>query len=134
MSTPRIRTDLQATPTEEGGIKYFDVSDPKSGARMRMYDFEWLIAERMDGRRAFDEVASWARERLGIQPTASDLENYAQRLGELGFFELDAESLRGGNGHNAGSTADEELDITAEAPPIGATAVPVAVSEKEPSA
>jgi len=88
MSTPRIRTDLQATPAEEGGIKYFDVSDPKSGARMRMYDFEWLIAERMDGRRPFDEVASWARERLGIAPSASDLEEYARRLRELGFFDL----------------------------------------------
>lgn len=88
MSTPRIRTDLQATPAEEGGIKYFDVSDPKSGARMRLYDFEWLIAERMDGRRPFDEVASWARERLGIAPSASDLEEYARRLRELGFFDL----------------------------------------------
>ncbi|HEY2746844.1 MAG TPA: HlyD family efflux transporter periplasmic adaptor subunit [Polyangia bacterium] len=88
MSTPRIRTDLKATPAEEGGIKYFDVSDPKSGARMRMYDFEWLIAERMDGRRPFDEVASWARERLGIAPSASDLEEYARRLRELGFFDL----------------------------------------------
>jgi membrane fusion protein (multidrug efflux system) len=88
MSTPRIRSDLHATPAEEGGIKYFDVSDPKSGARMRMYDFEWLIAERMDGRRPFDEVASWARERLGIQPSASDLEEYARKLRDLGFFEL----------------------------------------------
>ena len=77
MNTPRIRNDLHATPAEEGGIKYFDVSDPKSGARMRLYDFEWLIAERMDGRRPFDEVASWAHERLGIHPSASDLEEYA---------------------------------------------------------
>ena len=91
MNTPRIRTDLQAMPAEEGGIKYFDVSDPRSGSRMRMYDFEWLIAERMDGRRPFDEVASWARERLGIQPSAADLEDYARRLRELGFFEVEAE-------------------------------------------
>ncbi len=88
MSTPRIRSDLQAIPAEEGGIKYFDVSDPKSGARMRLYDFEWLIAERMDGRRPFDEVALWARERLGIAPTASDLEEYARKLRELGFFDV----------------------------------------------
>src|SRR3954471_7994428 len=88
MSTPRIRSDLQATPTEEGGIKYFDVSDPKSGARMRMYDFEWLIAERMDGRRPFDEVASWARGRLGAARSASALEEYARRLRDLGFFDI----------------------------------------------
>jgi membrane fusion protein (multidrug efflux system) len=90
MNTPRIRNDLHATPAEEGGIKYFDVSDPKSGGRMRLYDFEWLIAERMDGRRPFDEVASWAHERLGIHPSASDLEEYARRLRDLGFFDSDA--------------------------------------------
>ena len=55
---------------------------------MRLYDFEWLIAERMDGRRPFDEVASWARERLGIAPSASDLEEYARKLRELGFFDF----------------------------------------------
>ncbi|HEX4462718.1 MAG TPA: hypothetical protein VIA18_32305, partial [Polyangia bacterium] len=94
MSTPRIRPDLNATPAEEQGVKYFDVSDPRSGARMRLYDFEWLIAERMDGRRPFDEVASWARERLGIHPSPSDLENFASKLRELGFFELDGEPQR----------------------------------------
>lgn len=130
MNTPRIRNDLHATPAEEGGIKYFDVSDPRSGARMRLYDFEWLIAERMDGRRPFDEVASWAHERLGIHPSASDLEEYARRLRELGFF-FDADSapddsapvrsaptaptmtgeaprLPASSGNGAGRAADEE--------------------------
>ncbi|HEY7958165.1 MAG TPA: hypothetical protein VII38_22855 [Polyangia bacterium] len=64
------------------------MSDPRSGARMRMYDFEWLIAERMDGARRFDEVASWAKERLGLGPSADDLAEFARKLRELGFFEL----------------------------------------------
>jgi hypothetical protein len=140
MSTPRIRTDLKATPAEEGGIKYFDVSDPKSGARMRMYDFEWLIAERMDGRRPFDEVASWARERLGIAPSASDLEEYAKRLRELGFFDLaehDEAPARSapnaatvmreapplpssGNGARHVSDEDDDIPLVAEGEPLGA--------------
>ena len=36
----------------------------------------------------FDEVASWARERLGIAPSASDLEEYARKLRDLGFFDF----------------------------------------------
>ncbi len=140
MSTPRIRNDLKATPAEEGGIKYFDVSDPKSGSHMRLYDFEWLIAERMDGRRPFDEVASWARERLGIAPSASDLEEYAKRLRELGFFDL-AESedaparsapnaptmMReppplpsSGNGARHAADEDEDIPLVAEGEPMGA--------------
>jgi hypothetical protein len=87
VTTPRIRQDLQASPAEEQGIKFFDVHDPRSGSRMRMYDFEWLIAEQMNGSRRLDEVASFARERLGIQPTEADLEAYAKKLAELGFIE-----------------------------------------------
>ncbi|MDB4970671.1 MAG: hypothetical protein JWN44_6360 [Myxococcales bacterium] len=160
MSTPRIRSDLHATPAEEGGIKYFDVSDPKSGARMRMYDFEWLIAERMDGRRPFDEVASWARERLGIAPTASDLEEYAKKLRDLGFFELevgggssedapvrsaptaatmmgDAPKLpAGGNGAGRAASADDDDDsmppLVAEAPLMGSP--PMSEAKPAPAA
>jgi RND family efflux transporter MFP subunit len=159
MSTPRIRPDLNATPTEEQGVKYFDVSDPKSGARMRLYDFEWLIAERMDGRRPYDEVASWARERLGIHPSPSDLENFASKLRELGFFELDGEPQRAtpdartmmgeapssNNGAGAKATAAaaaEEFEavpsLVAESPLLGREAdsepdAPDAHDEPEPS-
>jgi HlyD family secretion protein len=152
MSTPRIRSDLQATPAEEGGIKYFDVADPKSGARMRLYDFEWLIAERMDGRRPYDEVALWARERLGIAPTASDLEQYASRLRELGFFEVGGEEpsraaptaptmmaeapklpTTSGNGHGKAPTEEDvhdDMPLVAEAPLMGTPPAAEAKEEK----
>jgi len=134
MSTPRIRSDLQATPAEEGGIKYFDVSDPKSGSRMRLYDFEWLIAERMDGRRPFDEVASWARERLGIAPSASDLEEYARRLKDLGFFDItEGEEAPARSAPNA-PTMMREAPTPPPTPPSsgnGASKVPAAAEEEE---
>jgi multidrug efflux pump subunit AcrA (membrane-fusion protein) len=147
-STPRIRGDLQATPAEEGGIKYFDVADPKSGARMRLYDFEWLIAERMDGRRPFGEVASWAREQLGIAPTASDLEEYARKLKDLGFFDLTegeegparsapnaATMMReapvmpsSGNGHGKAAEEEEMPVLVAESPLMGSGRTPAATA------
>jgi RND family efflux transporter MFP subunit len=126
-TTPRIRPELQATPTEDQGIKYFDVSDPKSGHKMRLYDFEWLVAQRMDGARAFDEVATWAKERLGIHPSASDLAEFASKLRELGFLELEdsddftplpaalpAESI-GGNGENK-ARVEAEVQFEEEQP------------------
>jgi RND family efflux transporter MFP subunit len=122
--TPKIRPELSATPAEEQGIRYFDVSDPKSGSKMRMYDFEWLLAQRMDGHRPFDEVATFAKERLGITPSAGDLQQFARTLEDLGFFELDddytplpasipAESL-GGNG----ASRAEEVQFEEEQPTI----------------
>src|SRR5437870_5865602 len=87
-TTPRSRPELQAIAAEDQGIKYFDVSDPKSGHKMRLYDFEWLVAQRMDGSRPFEEVAAFAKERLGISPSAHDLQEYARKLEDLGFFEI----------------------------------------------
>jgi len=87
MTTPKLRPDLKASPAEDQGIRYYDVSDPRSGSRMRLYDFEWLIAERMDGQTRFDEVASWAQQSLGLHPSANDLEEFATKLGELGMIE-----------------------------------------------
>jgi multidrug efflux pump subunit AcrA (membrane-fusion protein) len=121
-TTPRIRPELQANATEEQGIKYFDVSDPKSGHKMRLYDFEWLLAQRMDGSRNFDEVATFAKERLGISPSPSDLQEYARKLEDLGFFEanddftplpvaMPAEAL-GGNG----TSRAEEVHFEEEQP------------------
>jgi membrane fusion protein (multidrug efflux system) len=129
-TTPRIRQELQATPVEEQGIKYFDVSDPKSGHKMRMYDFEWLVAQRMDGARPFDEVANWARQSLGIHPSGGDLQEYARRLEDLGFFELEddytplpvsipADSL-GGNG----ASRSEEVSFEDENPTIPRVVAP----------
>src|SRR5437588_12094498 len=89
--TPKIRIELNATAVEADGITYFDVSDPKSGGRMRLYDFEWLVAAKMDGARRFDEVATWAQDALGIHPTAEDLAEFARRLRDLGFFQLDGD-------------------------------------------
>jgi multidrug efflux pump subunit AcrA (membrane-fusion protein) len=86
-TTPRIRQELRAIAVEEAGVNYFDVSDPRSGATMRMYDFEWLIAQRMDGASSLGEVASWASARFGFAPTADDLGTYARKLAELGLVE-----------------------------------------------
>jgi len=86
--TARIRQDLKATPAEEQGVKYFDVADPRSGSKMRLYDFEWLIAEQLNGSRRFDEVAEYARDRLGIQPSPSDIQAYVERLAELKEAEI----------------------------------------------
>ena len=93
MSTPRLRSDLNASSTEEAGLKYFDVVDPRSGASMRLYEHEWLLARKMDGSGSLDEIADWAGEHVGFRPSAGDLAAYAKRLGELGFFDEPVEDF-----------------------------------------
>lgn len=94
MTTPRIRTELRATPTDDAGVTYFDVRDPQSGVSMRLYDFEWLLAAQMDGRRSLDEIARWAQGALGLDISSTSLSEYAKRLGELGFFAADAQGAQ----------------------------------------
>ena len=50
MTTPRLRSDLRSEPVEDAqGVLYFDVSDPKNGGVLRLFDFEWLLALKFDG-------------------------------------------------------------------------------------
>ncbi len=125
MTTPRLRPELRAIPVEEDGIKFFDVSDPRSGGQMRLYDFEWLLASQMDGTKSLDEVASWAREALEVDLTPSHLGEYADKLKALGFFN-DASVSTGALGsadtplppHTPGSDSNdmsEELDMVTDA-------------------
>jgi multidrug efflux pump subunit AcrA (membrane-fusion protein) len=88
VTTHRLRPELHATPAEEAGVRFFDVSDPRSGQKMRMYDFEWLLAAQMDGHRSLEDIARWAEVELKLHLSAANLSAYADKLGELGFFAL----------------------------------------------
>ena len=88
MTTPRLRSDLRSEPVEDAqGVLYFDVSDPKNGGVLRLFDFEWLLALKFDGQRGLDEIAKQAEGELGLAASADDLKVYAERLGQLGLLE-----------------------------------------------
>lgn len=93
MTSPRLRTELDAHPAEEQGIKFFDVSDPRSGSTMRLYDFEWLLVAQMDGRRSLEEIARWAKGALHLDVTQQQLEEFTRKLDELAFFDAAAAAL-----------------------------------------
>lgn len=87
MPNLRLRDDLEARATEEEGVRYFDVADPRSGASMRLYEHEWLLARRLDGAGSYQEVAGWAEAHVGFHPSPSDIADYARALAGLGFFD-----------------------------------------------
>jgi RND family efflux transporter MFP subunit len=94
LATPRLRQDLVVTPLQDAdGIAYYDVSDPRTGGILRLYDFEWLVAEQLDGRRSLEDLARWAQDHLGLSATSEDLSVYVQRLAVLGLFDTVASAL-----------------------------------------
>lgn len=132
MISPKIRADLQSHSVEEEGIRYVDVSDPRAGTSMRLYEHEWLLARRLDGAATFDEVARWAAgANLGFAPSAADLEAYARALAGLGFFDEKSPSAE------ASTNASVPLDATPVVAPIAAhtdqPAIEPATSTDEPA-
>lgn len=88
MMIPRLRGDLKATPIEDSdGVLYYDISDPKTGSTLRLFDFEWLLAQRLDGQQNYAELVRWTEEQFGFSTNSGDLEAYGSKLLDLGVAE-----------------------------------------------
>ncbi|HUJ62204.1 MAG TPA: hypothetical protein VLX92_27040 [Kofleriaceae bacterium] len=87
---PRFRQDLVAEPIDDNGTRFIDVADPDSGSVFRFYEVEYSIACAMDGERDVAGLVRWAREELGVQPSASEVQTVISTLGELGYLETAA--------------------------------------------
>lgn len=87
-TTLKLRADLQsAEVVDADGVLYYDVTDPRTGGVLRLFDYEWLIAQKLDGQRGFDELARWTEEQFGFAASREDLQTYAERLQQLGVVE-----------------------------------------------
>ncbi len=87
-ASPRFRQDLTVSPTEADGVACVDVSDPKTGANFRLYDFEYQLALQLNGQ-PVGRVTDWASQTYGADLTADGIKEFAARLAELGFLEAD---------------------------------------------
>src|SRR6478609_924167 len=86
-ASPRFRQDLTVAPTEADGVACVDVSDPKTGASFRFYDFEYQLALRLNGQ-PVTQVTAWASKTYGADLTVDGITEFAARLAELGFLEM----------------------------------------------
>jgi hypothetical protein len=84
---PRFRQDLVAEAIEDGGARFIDVMDPDSGNLFRFYEVEYSLACAMDGERDVTNIINWAREELGVSPTANEVRSVIATLGSLGFID-----------------------------------------------
>src|SRR3954470_23441990 len=86
-ASPRFRQDLTVAPTEADGVACVDVSDPKTGANFRFYDFEYQLALQLNGQ-PVAQVTDWASKTYGADLTVDGIPEFATRLGELGFLDM----------------------------------------------
>jgi hypothetical protein len=85
-ASPRFRQDLTVSTTEADGVACVDVSDPRTGASFRLYDFEYQLALQLNGQ-PVGQVTDWASRIYGADLTADGITEFAIRLAELGFIE-----------------------------------------------
>jgi multidrug efflux pump subunit AcrA (membrane-fusion protein) len=90
-----------------------------------MYDFEWLIAERMDGSQTLSEVAAWASARFGFSPSTDDLAVYAKKLGELGWVDAGAPAPMT-------ITVDDEPEVEVTRPSVAHAPEPMSIEVAMP--
>jgi len=89
-ASPRFRQDLESSNTEADGVACVDVTDPKTGTNFRFYDFEYQLAQQLNGQ-PFDDVIAWASAAYGVDLTVEGIKEFAGRLSELGFLEAGSE-------------------------------------------
>lgn len=80
---PRFRTDLQVSRGATPAL--YDVSDPATGRRFTLYEFELAIARMLDGRRKVSEVVE-SGGRLGIPIDAGTLYKFVRQMWHYGFL------------------------------------------------
>ena len=88
-ASPRFRQDLTVSPTEADGVACVDVRDPRTGANFRLYDFEYQLALQLNGQ-PVAQVTDWASKTYGADLTTDGIQEFANRLRELGFLEPEA--------------------------------------------
>jgi hypothetical protein len=80
---PAFRFDLRIGRGAAPGL--FEVSDPRSGKRFVLYEFELSIARLLDGRRLVSEVLE-SGSRLGIPVEIGGLYKFVRQLWHYGFL------------------------------------------------
>jgi multidrug efflux pump subunit AcrA (membrane-fusion protein) len=114
--SPRFRTDLNAVATETDGVLTVEVTDLQTGTSFTFYEFEYALAQQLNGQE-IDDIVAWVvanYEETSMPPEA--IEEFAAKLGEIGFLEPE--------------DGDGATEINpAEPPPVPAMAKPPHVPE-----
>jgi hypothetical protein len=106
-ATPRFRKELPAAATEMDGVPCVQVSDPESGTSFTFYEFEYDLAHQLNGQDV-EDVMAWAVANYQTDLSAEAVEEFAAKLGELGFLEGVSPAARPRKESAASDSADIE--------------------------
>jgi multidrug efflux pump subunit AcrA (membrane-fusion protein) len=113
--SPRFRKDLNAVATEQDGAPSVQVTDPATGSSLTMYEFEFDLAVQLNGQEV-DDIVAWAvaEYQTGLTPEA--IEEFAAKLGEMGFLETGEGVPSSRPREESGPSESAEIEWNAAAP------------------
>jgi multidrug efflux pump subunit AcrA (membrane-fusion protein) len=86
--SPRFRIDLNAVATEMDGVATVEVTDPQTGTSFTFYEFEYALAQQMNGQ-PIDDIVAWAVANYETPMSPEAIDEFANKLAELGFLEAE---------------------------------------------
>jgi multidrug resistance efflux pump len=95
---PAFRTDLTASREEQQGVVFYRIDDPKTQTSFRLYEIEYLIAQKLDGKRALPQVMAAVKEEYNFDISEQDLKKFVDQLDSMGFIMKDGEAPAAING------------------------------------
>ena len=86
---PTFRSDLHFSREEQEGVTFYRVDDPVNHTTFRLYEIEYLIAQKLDGKNSLRQVADAVRDQHHFEVSEPDLFRFVGQLGSMGFVEGD---------------------------------------------
>ena len=104
---PTFRTDLTCSREEQQGVVFYRIDDPETRTSFRLYEIEYLIAQKLDGTRSPAEVIEAVKAEYNFDISDNDLQKFISQLESMGF-------VRGGADTSSRTTSVMDSDAVQE--------------------
>src|SRR5271166_6103239 len=83
---PTFRTDLVCSREEQQGVVFYRIDDPKTQTSFRLYEIEYLIATKLDGKHEPQQIIEAVKSEFNFDITVPDLERFVGQHESMGFL------------------------------------------------
>jgi len=108
---PTFRSDLVCSREEQQGVVFYRIDDPKTQTSFRLYEIEYLIATKLDGKHEPQQIIETVKSEFNFDITVPDLERFVGQLESMGFL------AGGAPAKPPAAAAGEEVDTNVMARP-----------------
>lgn len=84
---PAFRSDLICSREEQQGVVFYRIDDPTTQTSFRLYEIEYLIAQKLDGTQSLTAVIDAVKNEFNFDISEPDLQRFVSQLESMGFLQ-----------------------------------------------